>query len=573
MRLSAAFLICCSACFGQWVMSTATSAAVRAIAPDVHSVYSDSRFVYVESAGLSLRSFGGLQANQYEAPAGPRKLTFRLPRDPRPAAKKVSTPLGVTGVFVTGVPIYNPIGTDSYNDQNIWHRDAVASAAAGPAIPALPSPIVGFALDGYPIVAVAGVRSSYRLRQITKRTVLPDGTLLTPGQEGPAVGPEFPLGTFAEDYEYVAGSGDLDEFNGRPTEGSYAYYVTQGWPYLIGGRYYGEPSLDAPGRVSVQRSGEVELWTDRLQIEANQPVWLSLDFHTRFLEKIHEKPVHLIVVSQDLGDFSHIHPSASAGDVYSVSHTFSAPGEYWVYADYTAPGGQPSVRRFSLSVGGRAEARLQGGSPAPHVRFEAPLQIEANRDVALAFHMDTADLEPWLGAWAHIMIISRDGAEFIHAHPLENASVVHSHTAPMVGPSPLTIRTQTGFKSPGEYKVWFQFQRGGEVFTVPFDLTVKASAPVLQNEPKTTPGAIRVTVSRAGFEPARIEVLQNEPIHLAFTRLDAQNCGSEVVFPSLGLRKSLPVGQTVLIDLPARGAGQLSFACGMGMYKGAVVVK
>jgi hypothetical protein len=553
-------------------MSTATNAAVRAIAPDVHSVYSDSRFVYVESAGLSLRSFGALQANQYEAPAGPRKLTFRLPRDPQPAARKVSTPLGVTGVFVTGVPIYNPIGTESYQDQNIWHRDAVASAAGGAAIPALPSPIVGFARDGYPIVAVSGVRSSYRLRQITKRTVLPDGTVLTPGQEGPPVSPEVPLGTFAEDYEYVAGSGDLDEFNGRPTEGRYAYYVTQGWPYLMGPRYYGTPSLDEPGRVSEQSSGGVDLWTDRLQIEANQPVWLTLDFHSRFLEKIHEKPVHLIVVSQDLALFSHIHPSASAGDVFSVQHTFTPPGLYWVYADYTAPGGQPSVRRFSLSVGGRAEARLQGGSPAPHVRFEAPLQIEANRDVSLSFHLDTADLEPWLGAWAHIMIVSKDGSEFIHAHPLENAGLVHSHSAP-TGPSPLTIRTQTGFKSPGEYRLWFQFQRGGEVFTVPFDLTVKASAPVLQIEPKQADGAIRVTVSRSGFEPARIEVLQNEPIHLAFTRLDAQNCGSEVVFPSLGLRKSLPVGQTVLVDLPARAAGQLSFACGMGMYKGAVVVR
>jgi hypothetical protein len=346
---------------------------------------------------------------------------------------------------------------------------------------------------------------------------------------------------------------------------------------MVGPRYYGEPSLDAPARVSVQHSGGVELWTDVLQIEANRPVRLSLDFHARFLERIHEKPVHLIVVSKDLAEFDHIHPEAAPGDVYSVVHTFASPGEYWLYADYSVPGGAPSVTRFSVSVGGSATTDRRAQAKTPTVQFEAPLQIEANTDVTLAFHLDVADLQPWLGAWAHIMIVSRDGSEFIHAHPLEGpaTSAVHSHTAPVAGPGPLPIRTQTGFRSPGEYKVWLQFQRNGEIVTRAYNLTVAPARPVLQNEPNSPKpaDAIRVTVSHAGFEPARIEVLQNEPIRLAFTRLDAQNCGSEVVFSDIGIRKSLPVGQTVLVDLPARPAGQLSFACGMGMYKGAIVVR
>jgi hypothetical protein len=46
------------------------------------------------------------------------------------------------------------------------------------------------------------------------------------------------MGAFTQDYEYVAGSGDLDECNGRfdvtpefPS-GIYHYYATDTWPFL-----------------------------------------------------------------------------------------------------------------------------------------------------------------------------------------------------------------------------------------------------------------------------------------------------------------------------------------------------
>ena len=155
MRILAAFFGCSVLCCAQWVMTASDNPATRAIALDVHSVRTDDNFTYVESAGLSFHSFGKLEANQYDPPAGPRALKFRVPRSPKPAAAPMSTPLGIIGVFVTGVPIYNPIGTSSYQDQNIWHRDAVA---ASPALFPVSTPlIVGYALDGYPIRAVAGM--------------------------------------------------------------------------------------------------------------------------------------------------------------------------------------------------------------------------------------------------------------------------------------------------------------------------------------------------------------------------------------------------------------------------------
>ena len=221
----------------------------------------------------------------------------------------MSAPLGIIGVFVTGVPIYNPIGTSSFQDQNIWHRDAVAAETKASALLSAlntangrHSPIIGFALDGYPIYGPFGrdadgnvrrMRSSYRLRAISKRTTLPDGTILTPAQEGPAVGADFPLGFFAEDYEYAPGSGDLDEFNGRFAitpeypEGIYAYYLASpphsnddngaiAWPYLIGPRYYGDVPLNSPAYRQVRTSGRVDLRADRARIQPGVAVILSL---------------------------------------------------------------------------------------------------------------------------------------------------------------------------------------------------------------------------------------------------------------------------------------------------------
>jgi hypothetical protein len=69
------------------------------------------------------------------------------------------------------------------------------------------------------------MKSSYRL----KKTARPGGEDAPSGQ---------PDGSFGLDYEYVAGSGDLDEFGGRtgPTpefpQGTYYYVLTEDWPFI-----------------------------------------------------------------------------------------------------------------------------------------------------------------------------------------------------------------------------------------------------------------------------------------------------------------------------------------------------
>jgi uncharacterized protein (TIGR03437 family) len=145
------------------------------------------------------------------------------------------------------------------------------------------SPILGWAPDGYPIDGPYGysaatdatspinrIKSSFQLRTIATRTTLPTWSLpnhtsvaqnLTPSQYGPDVSLQFPLGRYNEDFDFITGQGDLDQYNGRVTvtpefpNGTYAYYVTiddtgaPAFPYIYAGQFRGVASGNFPNTV------------------------------------------------------------------------------------------------------------------------------------------------------------------------------------------------------------------------------------------------------------------------------------------------------------------------------------
>ena len=81
-----------------------------------------------------------------------------------------------------------------------------------------------------------------------------------------------------------------------------------------------------------------------------------------------------------------------------------------------------------------------------------------------------------------------------------------------------------------------------------------------------------VAVTEKGFEPDRISLRAGRPARLTFVRSTDNTCGTEVVFPSLGIERTLPLNEPVNIEFTP-SAGEISFACGMNMFKGAVVAK
>ncbi len=83
---------------------------------------------------------------------------------------------------------------------------------------------------------------------------------------------------------------------------------------------------------------------------------------------------------------------------------------------------------------------------------------------------------------------------------------------------------------------------------------------------------VKIKVDKNGFSPSSIEVEAGHKLNLVFNRADKDNCGNTVVFPKLKIRKTLPVGKDAIVSLTPREAGNITFTCGMGMYKGSLVV-
>jgi RND family efflux transporter MFP subunit len=82
-----------------------------------------------------------------------------------------------------------------------------------------------------------------------------------------------------------------------------------------------------------------------------------------------------------------------------------------------------------------------------------------------------------------------------------------------------------------------------------------------------------VKVTESSFDPARLTLRAGVPARITFTRTSDKTCATAVVFPSLSIRRDLPLNRPVAIEFTPEKAGEIAFACGMNMLHGTVVVQ
>jgi len=204
----------------------------------------------------------------------------------------------------------------------------------------------------------------------------------------------------------------------------------------------------------------------------------------------HERPVHLIVVRNDLSGFQHIHPAPTgAPGEYAVDATFAAPGTYLLYAGFTRGGGQDIVAREEIVVGQPSSTASLTSSRVPvlaapdvRVTLDAPGPVRAGAESRFVLRLEDPrtgsplrDLASYLGAPAHVVILDERAGSFAHTHgESTGASAGHAGMATMQGPYGPEIEFHHTFPRPGPYKIWGQFQTAdGRVITADFVIDVR----------------------------------------------------------------------------------------------------
>jgi hypothetical protein len=181
---------------------------------------------------------------------------------------------------------------------------------------------------------------------------------------------------------------------------------------------------------------------------------------------LHERRLHLIVVSRNLVDYLHLHPTMDAAGRWSVGLPALTPGSYRVFADFQPDGAD------NLTLG--TDIVVPGDAGAVEIPETSAVSVVDGYQVTLAGTPKVGDTDlsltveragevvrtdPYLGAAGHLVAIRSGDLAYLHVHPHENAST------PLV--------TFTGeFPSAGTYRLFFDFSHNGIVHTATFTVVV-----------------------------------------------------------------------------------------------------
>ncbi|MGY1712033.1 heavy metal translocating P-type ATPase [Geodermatophilus sp. SYSU D00758] len=205
------------------------------------------------------------------------------------------------------------------------------------------------------------------------------------------------------------------------------------------------------------------------------------------LARSHEVWAHLIATRDDLGTFAHVHPEPTGrpGEL-AVELTFPTAGTYRIDTEFRRQGEMGDVHDVAtVTVGGTAPAP-EALAAGPRTQVVDGVRVELEGDPVaggsseLAFTFtDTrtgepvTDLQPYLAAAGHVVVMRGDGTTFAHEHAdVEDADgdPVFALPGQEFGPE---LDVHADFPTPGLYRLWGQFRlAGGGVLTVPF--TVEA---------------------------------------------------------------------------------------------------
>lgn len=186
----------------------------------------------------------------------------------------------------------------------------------------------------------------------------------------------------------------------------------------------------------------------------------------------HEKILHMLAYDPALHEFQHVHPTFD-GQYWVVDLNFSRNGDYWLWVqgEISSDG-----EEFSSSI----RLQIYGGLPdlpAPPILTDNRNGSDGNSTVQLSSQTlhagQTAMLDvvlgrndgtppintPYLGAFAHVIVVPEDADSLLHVHP-------------MGGSQSSKGMLHVIFPEARFYRLWVQFIDDGVLRTVPLSVEV-----------------------------------------------------------------------------------------------------
>jgi hypothetical protein len=191
----------------------------------------------------------------------------------------------------------------------------------------------------------------------------------------------------------------------------------------------------------------------------------------------HEKQLHLIAVRRDFSGFQHVHPELSNDGAWTARLDLT-PGPWRLFADFKATGTEALTLGTDLSVAGH----YRPSAPRDDVRtahvdgytvtLDGDLRPGGDAKLRLAVTKHgrpVTDLEPYLGAYGHLVALREGDLAYLHVHPAGTPGDGTTNPGP-------DVVFYAAVPSSGSYRLYLDFQHDGVVRTAAFSLTTNGAA-------------------------------------------------------------------------------------------------
>ena len=223
-------------------------------------------------------------------------------------------------------------------------------------------------------------------------------------------------------------------------------------------------------------------------------------------EIVHERQYHLFVISQDMEFFQHIHPEEQPDGTWSIDLTLPKAGYYKVLSDFMPSGGASQfIARPLVTAGYAGDIAADSASLVADAVFTKtvdditaglsfdPPTFAVGQYGHLNFQLTDktggrpiTDLQTYLGAFGHTLIMSEDMSDHVHSHPFDILAMPDDDGGPpqFLIPPGSNLETLRGgpdvtfeglMPKPGRFRAWTQFRRHDKVYTFAFTFEVMAA--------------------------------------------------------------------------------------------------